>query len=607
LLPEIPLATGRRGIPLRWMLVFTLSVVVVCLTAVSLRIVDARLHQRIAEASQLELRQSLSTFADAESERQVELQREDALLADLPSLKALMTTGDDRTIQDGGQQFWKTSGDDLFALALKDGHVSAAYTRGKPASDVLRHDLEQALTLEERGYLVSGHRLFGYSVKPLFFGDERSGTLLGYVITGYAIDAQQLGRLANASGLQLVFLSGQQTLASTLTMDQTQLVETRRGIQPPLERVTLAGEPFAAVARDLSSQSTAPLTLLLLRSLRRDEAQTREIDRLLALVAIFTGLAGAGLMLIVANGLTRSLRALSQVVEAFGRGDPDVRLPEGGPREVLQLSSAFAAMRRQIEDTNRALLEAERLATIGRMARSVSHDLRHYLSAVYANAEFLATDRLTPQERSEFLEEIRLAVLGTTDMIDSLIIFSRTGQPAPRRLQDIDPILRRASDVVERHAEVVGVRLEVQTEPGLAFACCDSTQIERALCNLMLNASQAARQFAADPCVRVRLILEEDYVVVRIEDNGSGVPEGVRSSVFQPFVSEGKQNGTGLGLTFAFQVAQDHGGSISIERSSPGDTCFRFSISRVKMTPFEPPVDNSVADSAAAWGGSLDA
>jgi signal transduction histidine kinase len=107
--------------------------------------------------------------------------------------------------------------------------------------------------------------------------------------------------------------------------------------------------------------------------------------------------------------------------------------------------------------------------------------------------------------------------------------------------------------------------------------------------------------------VRVRLILEEDYVVVRIEDNGSGVPEGVRSSVFQPFVSEGKQNGTGLGLTFAFQVAQDHGGSISIERSSPGDTCFRFSISRVKMTPFEPPVDNSVADSAAAWGGSLDA
>jgi len=347
----------------------------------------------------------------------------------------------------------------------------------------------------------------------------------------------------------------------------------------------VAGEPFAAVARDLSPVSTSPLRLLLLRSLRQDEAQTREIDSLLALTAICTGIAGAGLMLLVADGMTRSLRALAHGVEAFGRGDPEVRLPRRGPREVLQLSAAFAAMRQQIEDTNRALLEAERLATIGRMARSVSHDLRHYLSAVYANAEFLATIELTTAERNGFLEEIRLAVLGTTEMIEALLLFSRTGQPAERRLQDLDPILRRAAEVVERHPESIGVRLEVRTTPHLAYARCDSQQIERALCNLMLNASQAARQSAAEPLVKVHLTVEDDAAVVRIEDNGSGVPEGVRDSLFQPFVSEGKQNGTGLGLTLAFQVARDHGGSILIERSSPGDTCFRFSILRSDLSP----------------------
>ena len=601
---EIESVDARRGVPLRWMLVLTISVVIVCLTTVSLRIVDARLHQRIEDASRLELRHSLSTFADAESERLLELQRENALLADLPSLKALMTTADDRTIEDGGQQFWKTSGEDLFALAQRNGHVSTVYSRGEPATDELRKNLETALTIEDRRYLVSGRRLFGYSVKPLFFGDERRGTLLGYVITGYAIDTQQLTRLENASGLQLVFLSGEQTLASTLAAGQELPIELERGIQPALERVTLAGEPFAAVARDLSSVSTAPLRLLLLRSLRQDEAQTHEIDRLLAFVAVCTGIAGAGLMLLVANGLTRSLRALARVVEAFGRGDPDARLPERGPREVLQLSSAFAAMRRQIEDTNRALLEAERLATIGRMARSVSHDLRHYLSAVYANAEFLATDQLTAQDRGDLLEEIRRAVLGTTDMIDSLIVFSRTGEPPQRRLQDVEPIVRRAVEVVERHPEFTGVRLEMQTQPRIASAFCDSTQIERALCNLMLNASQAARQFAVEPHVRVQLAAEGEFVMVRIEDNGSGVPEGVRSRVFQPFVSEGKQNGTGLGLTFAFQVARDHGGSILIERSSPGDTCFCFSISRVKTPPLEIPIEHKTADTAAAPGGS---
>ncbi len=606
LLPEPRSATGRRGVPLRWMLVLTLSAVIICLTTVSLRIVDARLHRRIAEASRVELSHSLWSFADAESERLLELQRENALLADLPSLKALMTTADDRTLQDGGDQFWKTSGEDLFALALRDGHVSTVYTRGEAATENLRKDLELALTITDRRYLVSGRRLFGYSVTPLFFGDERNGTLLGYVITGYAIDAQQLSRLANASGLQVVFLSGRHALASTLSAGQALPTGLQAGVQPMPERVTLGSEPYAAVARDLSPLSTAPLQLLLLRSLRQDEAQTREIDRLLALIAICTGIAGAGLMLLVANGLTRSLRELARGVEAFGRGDPDVHLPERGPREVLQLSGAFVAMRQQIEDTNRALLEAERLATIGRMARSVSHDLRHYLSAVYANAEFLATAQLSAAERSDFLEEIRLAVVGTTDMIDSLLLFSRTGQPGQRRLQDIDPILRRAAEIVERHPECAGVRIELHTEPFLAYALCDSTQIERALCNLLLNASQAARQFAAEPLVQVRLAAEDDAIAVRIEDNGAGVPESVRSSLFQPFVSEGKQNGTGLGLTLAFQVAREHGGSICIERSTPGDTCFRFSILRAEQAVVpETLIEENTADRGARPKGEL--
>ena len=599
-LGKIGASAARRGFPLRWMLVFTLSAVIVCLTALSLRIVDARLHQWIGEESRLELSHSLGAFSDAESERLLELQRENALLADLPSLKALMTTADDRTLQDGGQRFWKTSGEDLFALALRNGHVSTVYTRGEPATESLRQDLEAALTVGDRRYLVIGQRLFGYSVKPLFFGDERSGTLLGYVITGYAIDAQQLNRLANASGLRVVFLSGQRTLASTLPDRQALPFGLQRGIQPTPERVALADEPFAAVARDLSLLSTSPLRLLLLRSLRQDEAQTREIDRLLALIAVCTGIAGAGLMILLSNGMTRSLRALARGVEAFGRGDPNVRLPERGPREVLQLSGAFAAMRQRIEDTNRALLEAERLATIGRMARSVSHDLRHYLSAVYANAEFLATAQLTAAERNDFLEEIRLAVLGTTDMIDSLILFSRTGQPGQRTVHDIDPILRRAAEVVERHSESIGVSIDLQSRPNLAYAICDGTQIERALCNLMLNASQAARQFAANPLVQARLSIENEEVVVTIEDNGSGVPEGVRSNLFQPFVSEGKQNGTGLGLTLAFQVARDHGGSILIERSSPGSTCFRFSIHRI-----EPAAPETLIQDGASPRGEL--
>jgi len=115
--------------------------------------------------------------------------------------------------------------------------------------------------------------------------------------------------------------------------------------------------------------------------------------------------------------LTGSLEQLAKSVRAFAAGDGASFPPQRGPREVRELSHAFAAMREEIQQTNRALLESERLATIGRMASSVSHDLRHYLAAVYANAEFLANSNLTLDERAELFADIRMAVNGTTELI----------------------------------------------------------------------------------------------------------------------------------------------------------------------------------------------
>src|SRR2546430_16812355 len=83
-------------------------------------------------------------------------------------------------------------------------------------------------------------------------------------------------------------------------------------------------------------------------------------------------------------------------------------------------------MRDSLLNTQRELLEAERLATIGRMASSISHDLRHSLAAIVANAEFLCESHLSPGQREELYEEVRMAVGRMTELIDSLLEFSRT-------------------------------------------------------------------------------------------------------------------------------------------------------------------------------------
>jgi signal transduction histidine kinase len=290
--------------------------------------------------------------------------------------------------------------------------------------------------------------------------------------------------------------------------------------------------------------------------------------------------AGSALMLLLARMVTRPLEMLAAGVRAFGEGDRQHSLPADGTQEVRYLSRVFAQMRDEIEKTNRALLEAERLATIGRMASSVSHDLRHYLAAVYANAEFLASPTLPASERAELYEEIRLAVNGTTDMLDSLLIFSRTGSALQRTPASMSALVDRAMALVRTHPDAERVKLALEECDEDTTAAVDTKQVERAVYNLLLNACQSARESAELREVRVSLSADSKNVSVTILDSGPGVAERIRDSMFDPFVSQGKQKGTGLGLTLAWSVAREHDGEVRLVSNRAGETIFRLTVAR---------------------------
>ena len=114
-------------------------------------------------------------------------------------------------------------------------------------------------------------------------------------------------------------------------------------------------------------------------------------------------------------------------------------------------------MRGEIQTANQAVLESERMATIGRMASSVSHDLRHYLAAIYANSEFLACDRFSAKVRADIFGEIRAAVNETADMIESLLIFSRTGAGTRRQPELMAAMVERSTSLLRAHPDAEGV------------------------------------------------------------------------------------------------------------------------------------------------------
>jgi signal transduction histidine kinase len=571
----------NKGLRTRFLLQIWVALIVAVTMALCLMVVRDRMRVSVQRSLRQDLQHSLETFQDLQARRRNALERENILLADLPTLRALMTTHDERTVEDSAVEFSKLSGNGLFALADSDGRVIAAVDASGTHED-LKQRLQRVLAKPETHYLLASATLYEFTSTPIYFGPRASGTLLGYVVGGYPVDHQLLQEMGRGAGAEGMFLTDTHVAATTLPPDGSAGL-VRHALSAANDSsflVNLAGKRFLAVSRDLSQSANVPLHLVLLKSLAPAEEAEREISRLLLLAAGVAIAIGSVLMLLVARTLTTPLERLATAVSAFASGDEAYALPAEGPREVRYLSAAIADMRADIQKKNRALLESERLATIGRMAHSVSHDLRHYLAAVYANAEFLASPSLPEGERQEIFEEIRLAVLGTTDMLDALLLFGTNGSTPPRTTVPMNIVVERAVALDRAHPDSFRVAVHTQYAPGDTTVTMDVRQMERAVYNLLLNACQSAAEGIPEGEVVVIVADDPTYVTVTVRDTGPGVPQEIRQTLFDPFVSVGKQKGTGLGLTLAHSVAQEHNGGVMLVSSTIGETVFRLTVER---------------------------
>jgi signal transduction histidine kinase len=233
-------------------------------------------------------------------------------------------------------------------------------------------------------------------------------------------------------------------------------------------------------------------------------------------------------------------------------------------------------------------IEAERMSAIGRMACSISHDMRHSLTAIYANAEFLEQHDICASVRADLLLEIQEAVLAMTERIESLLQFGRSGRKSPLVRARVSSVVEKAVAAVKSHPDGQNVSIIVRKFPP-AEADIDATNLESAIYNLLLNACQAATRSIHVPEVQVHLTEEDERIYVTISDNGPGIPAPVRRTLFNPFVTAGKPNGTGLGLALARRVAEEHGGNVCLEKSNRERTVFTLSLTKNRSLPLEDP------------------
>jgi signal transduction histidine kinase len=166
-----------------------------------------------------------------------------------------------------------------------------------------------------------------------------------------------------------------------------------------------------------------------------------------------------------------------------------------------------------------------------------------------------------------------------TERLDSLLQFGRSGRKSPFVRERVSLVVEKAVAAVKFHPDGQNAFITVGTFPP-AEADIDARNLESAIYNLLLNACQAATRSTHVPEVKVHLTEVEERIYVTILDNGPGIPDSVRRTLFDPFVTAGKPNGTGLGLTLARQIAQEHGGSVCLEESNRTGTVFTLSLTK---------------------------
>ncbi len=210
---------------------FLLSMLLISagLTCTSLLLVRHSVQKQVRREIFADLRNSVSTFQNFQRERELTLTHSAELLADLPNLRALMTTQHEATIQDASSDLWRLAGSDLFLLADRTGRVVALHTASPGLTrEMAQQSLAGTLNDESSGHWwFGGQHLYEVFLRPIYFGPAEENRLLGFLVIGYEIDDRLTSQVGRIAASQVAFYYGDAVVKTTLTPIQESELDRR--------------------------------------------------------------------------------------------------------------------------------------------------------------------------------------------------------------------------------------------------------------------------------------------------------------------------------------------------------------------------------------------
>lgn len=468
--------------------------------------------------------------------------------------------------------------------------VAAGSQQKMTLADVVRIPFprsKQGPPMEERGLAL-------LTVQPV---KNRVGQIVGAVVAGQVLNRelpllQQYSHIVQAGGASIYldslcvasnldFFGFPPTLGSYLAPIIVERLPTLQG--SATDRLYVNNVPLDVAYRPLRNGRQQLIGALLVGNPGNwfDDlvAQIEEIGkgfqsrswRIMVAEVILCGILALLLNYILANRLIMPLAKLRDGANLIGAGHLDYRLDIRTGDELQELAEDFNEMAAKLAEAQRQ----DRLALVGRMASTIIHDIRNPLTTIRGYAPLLEEGSLSKSDRQEFVKVITESTNRITDMVQDLLDFSR-GQE--RSLQwgtlSLSDFLQDFAALVRRDFERSPVAFQ-WTVVQDAVVNLDVRKMQRVLINMVSNARDAMENGGQ---IRVEADVQAGQAILRVIDNGPGIPEEIRDRLFQPFVTYGKPHGTGLGLTICQQFVEAHGGTIEVETATGQGTTFTIRI-----------------------------
>lgn len=277
--------------------------------------------------------------------------------------------------------------------------------------------------------------------------------------------------------------------------------------------------------------------------------------------------------------LYRPIRELTQGTHRVADGDLGYRLPVRSRDEIGDLAASFNKMTGElaqaratlVEQTQKALAGSEKMASLGKLAATVAHEVNNPLFGILTYARLcrksIAESDLAEEVRNPLIEQIEIIEHESRrcgEIMRNLLTFARQ---APKRCAatDLNELVRRAARLMHHQLEIQGIEMETALSPDLPRVECDPGQVQQVILALLVNATEAMREGGR---LRISSDLAGKNACLRIRDWGPGIAADVLPQIFAPFfTTKEEEQRTGLGLAVAQSIIEQHGGSIRVTSS----------------------------------------